>query len=444
MNKVKNRTLFALVLVLALLIGIAAYLGAYVNDGAMWASFGSNRSVYSGGIVTRGQIVDRNGVVLLQNTGDGKVYHSDPVIRTATLHVTGDKNGNIGTSIARKYASILSGFDHINGTYTFSDKGASVKVTLDAELCADAYTALAGRSGSILIYNYETGEILCMVSAPAFDPENIPTDLETNPIYSGAYLNRALSSVFTPGSIFKVFTTACGLDTFDDLLEREYLCEGTYIVDGKAVNCMHTHGTIKLKDALAKSCNAAFAQLALELGSERLCEYIANLGLTEQISIGELTSAAGNFNATDADPYELAWAGIGQSTDLVNPMSVLRVLGAIANNGIAVTPRLISARRSADAKLFDEETAATLTEMMAYNVETNYGKANYPGLSLCAKSGTAEVGGDAAPHAWFVGFLENEESPLAFVVLIENGGSGSDVAGTVANTVLQSAVQRMK
>ena len=90
--------------------------------------------------------------------------------------------------------------------------------------------------------------------------------------------------------------------------------------------------------------------------------------------------------------------------------------------------------------MLSEETAASLEEMMHNNVVNNYGEGNFPGLDLCAKSGTAEVGGDAAPNAWFAGFIRNEDYPLAFIVLVENGGSGSKVAGQVASTVLQSIV----
>ncbi len=442
MNKVKNRTLIALVLVLALTAGIIFYISAYVRDGAAWVSFSANRSVYAGGKLTRGQIVDRNGILLLQNTEDGKVYHSDALIRTATLHVTGDRNGNIGTSVARKYASILSGFDFINGVYTLSRAGTTLALTLDAQLCADAYTALAGRRGCVLVYNYKTGEILCMVSAPSFDPENMPQDLDTNPQYTGAYVNRCISSTFTPGSIFKLITTACAIDTLNDLFDREFLCEGSYIIDGKAVNCQGIHGTIKIGDALAKSCNCAFAQLSQLLGSEAIASYAQRFGLTQTLQLGEITTAAGSFDETD-DAFELAWSGIGQSTDLVNPMAVLQAMGAIANGGNAISPRLLSSESSGSNRMISAETADTLRQMMAYNVSANYGSGNYPGLSIRAKSGTAEVGGDAVPHAWFVGFLQNEEAPLAFVVLIENGGSGSANAGALANTILQSALRRL-
>lgn len=440
MNKVKNRTAIALVFVALLVLGLCLYVASYIRDGAMWTSFGSNRSVFVSGKLTRGRIVDRYGTELLENTPDGKVYHTNPLIRTATLHVTGDRSGNIGTSIARKYASILTGFDVINGVYSLTTRGETLRLTLDAQLCADAYTALGGKSGCVLVYNYKTGEVLCMVSSPAFDPDNIPADLETNPKYAGVYLNRCLSSVYTPGSTFKLVTTACAIDTLPDLFERDFICEGSYEIDGQTVNCQGVHGRIKIGDALAKSCNCAYAQLAQALGSEALARYAEKLGLTESFSLGELTAAAGSFEKAE-DDFTLAWSAIGQSTDLVNPMAMLRAMGAIANGGVAVSPRLVRSESSEKTRMLSAETADRLREMMAYNVKSNYGEANYPGLSLCAKSGTAEVGGNAAPHAWFVGFLEKEDAPYAFVAFIENGGSGSANAGSLANKVLQSAIK---
>lgn len=442
MNKVKNRTFLALLLVLALCTGLCIYFVQYIRDGASWVSFSSNRSVYISGILTRGRLVDRNGNELLQNTKDGRIYHTNNLIRTATVHLTGDRSGNIGTSIPKKYASLLSGFDLINGVYSLTTRGETLKLTVDAHLCADAYAALNGKSGCVLVYNYETGDVLCSVSSPAFDPDDPPADLETNPKYAGAYVNRALSSVYPPGSTFKLITTACAIDTLPDLFEREFTCEGSYVIDGQEVHCQGVHGKIRIGDALARSCNCAFAQLSVLLGSERLSKYAEKFGLTESLSVGEFACAAGNFDEA-ADDYTLAWSGIGQSTDLVNPMSMLRAMGAVANHGTAVSPHLLYGEHASRRRVLSEKTAETLKSMMAYNVHANYGDANYPGLALCAKSGTAEIGG-GAPHAWFVGFLDDESAPLAFVVLIENGGSGSQNAGTVANTVLQSAVKRLK
>ena len=90
--------------------------------------------------------------------------------------------------------------------------------------------------------------------------------------------------------------------------------------------------------------------------------------------------------------------------------------------------------------LVSGKTADILADMMADNVEKTYGTKRFPNMELCAKSGTAEVGEGQTPHAWFAGFLRNEDAPYAFVVLVENGGGGSSVAGTVAGRVLDIIV----
>ena len=90
--------------------------------------------------------------------------------------------------------------------------------------------------------------------------------------------------------------------------------------------------------------------------------------------------------------------------------------------------------------LINPSTAERVAELMAGNVEKTYGSSRFPNMDLCAKSGTAEVGEGQAPHAWFAGFLRNEDAPYAFVVLVENGGGGNSVAGTVAGRVLDVMV----
>ena len=158
-------------------------------------------------------------------------------------------------------------------------------------------------------------------------------------------------------------------------------------------------------------------------------------------------TARGTF---DWDPALLGWAGVGQGKALVNPCALMVYMGAIAEGGRAAEPCLILKTESAlgipslprlprrTGKLIEPETAARVTELLAGNVEKTYGKDRFPNMDLCAKSGTAEVGDGKAPHAWFSGFLRNE--PYAFVVLVENGGGGSRVAGDVAARVLDVIV----
>ena len=129
-------------------------------------------------------------------------------------------------------------------------------------------------------------------------------------------------------------------------------------------------------------------------------------------------------------------------------------MGAIANGGDAVMPRILSSNNIVGDKIEDVTsatfktkdmiegpTADTLTEMMRNNVENHYGgEGAFPGLSLCAKTGTAEVEGQERPNSWFVGFMDDPSNPYAFVVLVENGGYGIDAASSVANTVLQDLI----
>ena len=91
-------------------------------------------------------------------------------------------------------------------------------------------------------------------------------------------------------------------------------------------------------------------------------------------------------------------------------------------------------------RLIESDTAQILSDMMAQNVVQTYGSGRFPQMDICAKSGTAEVGGGRQPNAWFVGFLRNENAPYAFAVVVEEGGSGASAAGSVAAQVLDALV----
>ena len=112
------------------------------------------------------------------------------------------------------------------------------------------------------------------------------------------------------------------------------------------------------------------------------------------------------------------WSGIGQSTDLICPYSMLRFVAAIANDGILVEPRLIDDGRPAEQSLLvNPDTARTMQDLMRNNVIQTYGDNRFPGLEVCGKTGTAEVG-DGTDHAWFTGFLKDEDHPYAFIVFV--------------------------
>ena len=152
-----------------------------------------------------------------------------------------------------------------------------------------------------------------------------------------------------------------------------------------------------------------------------------------------IETKAGSFEKAATLSADLAWSGIGQYTDLVNPYAMLRYVGAIANGGTATEGVLLKGERGRESALLSADTAEKMAEMMNYTVVYGYGAENFPGLRLCAKSGTAETG-DGTSHAWFTGFLDDEEHPYAFCIVMEEAGSGLRHAGAAANTLLQAAV----
>ena len=434
MKKVTTRSFAALLLAALILLGFAVYLVRLVRDGGDWAAFYANDSVYKNGALDRGTVTDRDGTLLAFSNENVFGYADSYAVRVACLHAVGDMGGSIGTGALTAFRSKLIGWSLLKGT---TGSGGTVKLSIDADLNVTAYNALAGRKGTILVYNYETGEILCMVSSPSYDP-NSGFDAD-DPAYEGAYINRAISSSFVPGSVFKLVTLAAAVENIPDLYSQTFTCNGTYDVDGNTITCTGTHGTLTVEEALAHSCNCAFAQIALQLGGDTIAEYAERFGLTETHDLNGIETAAGSVESAGSDRANVAWEGIGQYKDLVVPYSLLRLMGAIANGGVVKEPSILCGRSNGSERLMSGSTAKALSDMMSYNVEYNYGAGNYPGLQMHAKTGTAEFG-DGTSHAWFAGFLTNEDAPLAFVVLVEHGGSGYGVASPIANTVLQQAV----
>jgi len=289
-----------------------------------------------------------------------------------------------------------------------------------------------------MVSNYKTGEVLCMVSSPTFDPSEPPATVE-----EGVYMNRAIQSTYTPGSTFKLVTAAAALDNVRNLYDRVFECTGEFETSRGTVTCNSVHGTLGFEQGLRVSCNVVFGQLALELGAETLAEYAKKFGLSERTTIGGIETARGKFDEAADDTANLAWSGVGQYNNTVNPASMLRFVGAIANEGTAVELQL---KKSAGvSSIIPARTERILNKITANELKAVMeiqNRENFPGLEIHAKSGTAQLGGDLSPHAWYVGFITNKDYPLAFVVIVENGGGGTAVAGPIANRVLQQALGR--
>ena len=447
MKKVSGRAIFPLILAIVLLAGTVLLCVRYFAKADEWVTFSGSPHVYTGVNLDGGVVTDRDGTLLLDST-DGRTYSDDAATRTATMHLLGDRYGYIQAPLLGSFADDMIGFDKINGLYGAEGTEANAALTLSAAAQTAAYQALGNYHGTVGVYNYKTGEILCAVTSPSYDPDNMPdVDADTSGAYDGVYVNRFFQAAYTPGSIFKIVTLAAAIETVPDWESLTFTCEGKTIIGGQEIICEGVHGTITLKQALAHSCNVAFGELAGEVGTKALMEYAEKLGLSESFECDGIPVKAGTVDLKDADAGDLAWAGIGQYTDQVNALTFMRAMGRIAGGGTGAEPYLMAkitrgektayeAKTETSSRALKAETAAKMTEYLRNNVATIYGDGQFSGLNVCAKSGTAEHEGETA-DAMFAGFCVDENCPLAFVVFVENGGSGSAVAAPIAAKVLQ-------
>lgn len=447
MNRVAHRTTIALILALILVGGMLFFLAEFLFKADDWTVFEGNPHIYNGTNIGCGVVYDRDGELLLSAL-DGREYSDDAQIRKATLHWLGDRAGYISAPAVSHYSEEMAGYSLLNGLYSYAGTGGEAVMTISAQVQKVALDALGSRTGTVAVYNYKTGEILCAVSTPNYDPDNVPDIAgDTSGRYEGVYLNRFTQVAYVPGSIFKLVTTAAAFEEFgDDALNFTFTCEGSHKIGADFITCGRSHGSISLKTALAKSCNCYFAQLVQKLSGRTLNRYVEKFRITDSLTFDGITTREGTFDIDNAAESQIAWSGIGQYLDLVNPARFMTFMGVIAGGGEACEPYVVAevknsgsgytARSVSTGRLLDRDTAQLLKELMRNNVTEIYGDWYFPGLEVCAKSGTAEVGGDALPNATFAGFVANEEYPLAFICVVENGGSGSDVCTPIVSEVL--------
>ena len=441
MSKVRTRAFSLILLVVIAMLGMGFYVVRYIVSGAQWASAPFNATVFHGGTLAIGTVTDRNGVILASSENGRRTFNESKTIRLATLHAVGDREGNIGTGALKAFASDLIGYNLITGSYSLTSAGREISITIDSRLNTVAFNALGGQRGAVMVSNYETGEVLAMVSSPTFDPANPPQLFDNE---EGVFVNRAIQSAFTPGSTFKMVTAAAAIDTIGGrVYDITFECTGSLAFGPDTLRCHGVHGTIGIERGMQVSCNIVYGELAIMLGPDVMAEYTKKFGLSGRTTVGGIVTANGNFDKAPEGSVNLAWSGVGQFNNTVCPASMIRFVGAIANGGNAVELQLIN--RAGISSIIPARTerimSRSLADQLGFIIEIE-NRQNYPGLEIYAKTGTAEVGGGREPHAWFVGYITNPDYPLAFVVIVENGGGGAAVAAPIANQVLQAAVSR--
>lgn len=275
--------------------GLGVFFFRLIFHGEAWATSSVNQHLSgSGSLSTAGQVLDRNNVVLAQTVDGNRVYNADADTRKAMLHTVGDNERFISTAVQNANRSDLAGYNFFTGITLpqITGKGSDIHLTLDSDVCRTAYQSMNGRKGAVMVYNYKTGETICMVSTPTFDPNN-PPDIngDSSGQYEGVYLNNVLSSVYTPGSTFKVITCAAAIDYISDINSRTFTCNGSIDVNGQKITCMAHHGNISFEEAMSQSCNVVFAEIAMELGKDKMTTEAEKLGFNRSFSVEGISTA---------------------------------------------------------------------------------------------------------------------------------------------------------
>ncbi len=400
--------------------------------------------------ILRGSIYDSTGRTLAYSSYDG-----DEIVRyypfaAMYAHAIGysqiGKTGieaNHNVDLLNPHFSFLEQFK-----WTLSgqgDKGSDVYISLDHGLQEIAYEALGDRKGAILAMEPSTGRILAMVSKPDYNPNTILSEYEEL-IQSdeGVLLNRTTQGLYPPGSTFKILTLLEYIHENGE--EFNYFCKGRDIFGNKFFSCYGdtAHGRVNAKDALAQSCNTAFATMGESIDMRKL-EALANSVLFNKELPYDYYHQTSSFLLPETVSPELrAETVIGQGETLITPLHNMLVFSAIANGGVLMKPYLVEEIRNPygdqvkkmlptiGETIFDSEDTAMLKEYLLAVVEEGTGKGLISEQYTAAgKTGAAENPfGDT--HAWFVGFAPYDNPQIVVSIIVENAGSSSSNSVPIA------------
>ncbi len=426
--------------------------------------------------IERGRILDRSGAVLAESrvvqTDTGPSAQRHYPFGPDFAHVVGYADPRFGATGIESSANV-----QLNGgrpeslkdwgtlgrqilTQGKRPKGNDVTLTLDAALQRLAVERLGARAGAVVMLRPQDGALRVLASTPSFDPNQVDADLFLRADPQARLLNRATDGLYPPGSTFKVVIAADALDRgFNGLIDcpaegwttsRHYrkIRDHDYYEAQRAGRAWPGHGRIGLTTALVQSSNVFFAQLGVHLSHDAFRATTERFLFNGRISIGagdsrQQSPRTGTIpKIPSSDRYGLAQASIGQGKVLATPAQLALIAAAVANDGVAVRPRLIASEAPVAAGRFMQPaTAGQLRSMLRRAVAEGTGRSiETPGLAIAGKTGTAEnpLG---ASHSWFIGFAPAERPVLAVAVLVEHGGYGSAAAAPIARDLLLRAQQ---
>ena len=406
--------------------------------------------------ILRGSISDRNGTLLAYSEEHDEVMTRYYKYGSLYSHVIGYSYREYGKAgLELIYNNQLlnindnSAIDEIINIVNPKTVGNNLELTIDHGTQEKARSLLQNRKGSIVAMNPISGEIYAMVSLPDFNVSNLKDEwANISEDTESPLLNRATQGLYTPGSIFKVITSAAVLE--DSSLDRNYTCTGSITVDGyKFRNYQDkAYGNINLSQAFSQSVNTYFVNQAIGVGDELLRNTAESFMFNKNIPF-DLPVKRSSFPTENIKGTDLAAAGIGQGKVLVTPLNMAMMASGIANNGDIVNPILVKRVLSPKGDVIKVNRAQSLSKavgsldaneiknMMIQVVNSGTGNnASIRNVQVAGKTGTAE-NHSGKSHAWFIGFAPADNPKIAIAVILEEEGStGGRSAAPIARDLI--------
>lgn len=373
-----------------------------------------------------------NGQILTESDLIGRSLHG-----SSTFYLPGVDGLDLTTTLDAGLQSIVEGAIQ-SAVAKFNPKGA---------MCA--------------VMDYTNGSILALCEYPSFDLNDVPRDNLTTLFENSK--SKFISTVYEPGSTFKILTTASAIDSQAVRESDRFYCAGSKIVDGKKIRCWKSkgHGSINFAEGVEGSCNCVFMECALRMGTSTFYDYLAKFGLSKKTGIDMSGETSGIFiDRNLVKNVDLARIGFGQAV-AVTPIGLLSATSSVVNGGVSVTPHVLdkvcttegkivaSQGLSGGERVISESTSATVRDLLERVVTQGSGKGAYvAGYKILGKTGTAQKyeNGQIARGKYissFLGFSVCEGANLGVLFIVDEPQGymyyGSLVACPIVGDIFESA-----
>jgi len=352
--------------------------------------------------------------------------------------------------------------------------GAQVVTTVDRRVQEAAERAMEGKAGAVVVMDPRNGDVLAMVSTPAFEIDRFTGSIDRNAWLrvmqdpNHPLLNRTIQSQYPPGSVFKMVVTAAGLQDGTLVPSDRVQCTGEFHLGNWTFKDWKKegHGSVDLMRGIRDSCDVFFYNAGLKVGAPAIAKYATAFGFSTLTGIelggekpGLIPQPRFSRRGRPASWHagETVNMSIGQGAVLVTPMQVARFMSAIANGGVLWKPRLVERIERPDRGVLYSDPGqvaghvelspavwAFLRQALWAVVNDGTGiAAKIPGIDIAGKTGTAQMiahskAEKGQDHAWFAAFAPVRDPEVVVVVLVERGGKGGQVAAPIARRILNA------